>query len=427
MKKVMIISYVFPPAGGAAVQRVVKFVKYLGRYGWQPIIVTPKNPPVPVMDESYQNDLFPGLEVHRLPTLETSLNVGNSSSYNIFGTSPTSRLLIRLRKLAQVFLFPDPHILWLPTALPRVKTLAKNSRAQAVLVSGPPFSSFLLGLAVSKSADIPLILDFRDDWSGFFTHAYEAHGGWLAATASKSLERILVNRASKVIGNTPSMTKRLAGLHGGDPAKYEWIPNGYDPDDFTFLKQNPKVFRQDKLELLYAGTVFESHPLDGLWAGLSLLKKEQLEKLKVTVVGRVVDGLVVDPSLPGLKVEVHPYESHQKVLRRMSLAGALVFTMADLPGLNRMAPGKLFEYLAVRQPVLAISPPGEGVKILEACHAGVWLHPRDSQSIADLISKWINERPATLPPPPAFFNRELLTARLARVLDQAIGQKITNH
>ena len=265
---------------------------------------------------------------------------------------------------------------------------------------------------------------FETIGAAFFTHGYAAHGGgWIAASAARRLERVLLNSASKVIGNTPSMTKRLAALHGGDPTKYEWIPNGYDPDDFTFLRQNCKESRQGKFELLYAGTVFDLHPLDGLWNGLNLLTKEQLEKLKVTVVGRVVDGQLLDSALPGLEINVHPYESHKKVLRRMSLAGALVFTMADIPGLERMVPGKLFEYLAVRRPVLAISPTGEGVKIVEACGAGVWLHPRDSHGIAAVISKWINKRPQALPPPPAFFSREKLTARLAKVLDQAIGQE----
>ena len=420
LRKVIVISYVFPPAGGAAVQRVLKFVKYLGRYGWQPIVVTPKNPPVPLKDDSYLKDLFPGLEVHRLPTLENIFSLGSSSSDKIFHSSQTSWLPNRLRKLAQLFLFPDPHVLWLPTALPRVKTLAKNIQASAVLVSGPPFSSFLLGFALSKAANIPLILDFRDDWSGFFTIGYTAHGGGrITANAAKKLEGVLVKNCSKVIGNTPSMTKRLADLHGGGPEKFQWIPNGYDPDDFTFLRQNHSALFERKFELLYAGTVFDSHPLDALWAGLGLLNKELLEKLKVTVVGRVVEGQIADPALPGLEVNVHPYEPHQRVLKRMSRAGALVFTMADLPGLDRMVPGKLFEYLAARRPVLAISPPGEGVKILEACNAGAWAHPLDSHGIAAIISKWINERPEHLPPPPAFFNREKLAGRLARVLEQA--------
>ena len=114
MKRLLFISYIFPPAGGAGVQRAAKFVKYLGQYGWQTLVLTPDRPSVPVMDPSLLADLPPGLVVRRLPSLEPASGGGSSTSVGPAGLSA----LARLKVLASGLIFPDRHALWLPTALP---------------------------------------------------------------------------------------------------------------------------------------------------------------------------------------------------------------------------------------------------------------------------------------------------------------------
>jgi glycosyltransferase involved in cell wall biosynthesis len=273
MKTVLFVSYAFPPAGGAGVQRALKFVKYLGAFGWRAVVLTPDRPSVPVLDHSLTRDLPPGQVVRRLPSLEPAANQQDGPGPAGNGRSALARLKVMVSGL----LFPDRNVLWLPTALVGALAAVKRHQASAVLVTAPPFSAFLLGWAVTRFSGLPLVLDFRDDWSGFFSKGYAAKGGghlWQAWV--RALEGFLVNAATRVIGNTPEMTQGLHRRHGGPADKYVWIPNGFDPQDFASLATDqPSAAGGGPLRLLYTGTVFESHPLDDLWAAFALLSPGQ--------------------------------------------------------------------------------------------------------------------------------------------------------
>ncbi len=423
MKTVLFVSYAFPPAGGAGVQRALKFVKYLGRHGWRAVVLTPDRPSVPVLDPSLARDLPPGQVVRRLPSLEPSAPQADNSGAGGNGQNA----LGRLKGLASHLLFPDRNVLWLPTALVGALAAARRHQAQAVLVTAPPFSAFLLGWAVAHLACLPLVLDFRDDWSGFFSKGYSAKGGgrlWQALV--RATEGFLVDFASRVIGNTPEMTEGLWRRHGGAPDKYVWIPNGFDPDDFADLpRATPAPAGRGPLKILYTGTVFESHPLDDLWAALALLSPQQRRGYQVEIVGRVVAGQVVDPGLEGLQVRVLPYEPHHQVIERMAGADVLLLTLAGLPGLELMVPAKLFEYLAVRRPVLGILPRGAASKIIEATSAGASVEPGQSQELARLLAAWLEAPPPPPAAPPLAFDRRHLAGLLAQTLEQTLAPDVS--
>ena len=418
MKKLIIVSYIFPPAGGAGVQRVLKYVKYLPVYDWQPVVFTPAKSSVPVLDESHFRDFPPELIVERLTSLEPSAAPGGGGG----GGAASGGIAWRLKSALNGLAFPDRHVAWLPTALPLALARARAHRAEAVLVSAPPFSSFLLGEALSRMLGLPLVLDFRDEWSGFFSKGFSAHGGggfWRAMVRRN--EARLVGRASAVIGTTDGMTRRLERLYGhGEAGKFVWIPNGYDPADFSFMEQDPPVVQSapHRLHMLYAGTVFESHPLEPLWRGLELLLAEERSRLDIDIVGRVVGDQRADPGLEGLSVNVLPYEPHREIVHRMASAQSLVLSMAALPGLERMVSAKLYEYMAVKRPVLCLSPPGASAQIVEAAESGVVVHPGDSEGIARAVRAWLQTPPAGLERPPVFFSRKRLTRELAILLDR---------
>jgi glycosyltransferase involved in cell wall biosynthesis len=415
MRRFMLISYVFPPAGGAGVQRALKLVKYIMPHGWQPVVVTPRQSSVPVHDDSYARDLSDGIIIERLPSLEPSA-MGSEVK-----TSAAAGAFSRLSRLGMELLFPDRHVIWLASALPGALATARRHEVEAVVVTGPPFSSFILGRAVAGLSGLPLVLDFRDDWSGFFSKGFTSHGGGaLWKQAVLSLEQKLVRAASRVVATTPALCRRLHSLHGGIDSKYVWIPNGYDPEDFAFIERYPPPPRQSdgRLHLLYAGTVFQSHPLHDLWAGAALLDTQERRRLSVEIMGRAVPGQTLDPGLPGLVVTALPYLPHEQALQRMALADVLVMTLADIPGLERMVPAKLYEHLALRRPTLAISPPGAATAIIEACSAGNWFSPGDADGVANQLREWLKKPPAALGAPPKLFDRRELAGRWALLLDE---------
>lgn len=169
-------------------------------------------------------------------------------------------------------------------------------------------------------------------------------------------------------------------------------PNGYDLHDFAALNDSrPAASPQPgrPLKLLYTGTVFQSHPLDDLWAAFALLSPDQRRGFEVEIVGRVVPGQVVDP------------------------------------GLELMVPAKLFEYLAVRRPVLGILPRGAASKIVEAAEAGAVVQPGQAQELAAVLARWLKEPPIPSEAPPRAFDRRALAGMLARTLDEALRASTT--
>jgi len=420
VRNYLLISYVFPPTGGVGAQRALKFAKYSPEFGWRPVVLTPDQASSSLRDPGLLADLPPDLIVERLPSLEPASSGKVSTSLRTADLPP----LARLKALAAGLLFPDRHVLWLPTALPGALAAARRHQARAVMVTAPPFSTFLLGLMVARLAGLPLVLDFRDDWSGFYTKGFAARGGgasWQRLVLA--CERLCVRAAARVIGNTPEMTERLARLHGGGSGKYVWIPNGFDPADYAGLEREPAPDPEGRLRLTYAGTVFAARPLGDLWAGFARLTPAQRARFAVTVMGRVLPGEVADPGLEGLAVEALAFAAHQEALSRMAAADVLVLTVADLPGLASMVPAKLYEYLALGRPILAIAPWGEAARLIAATASGTVVPPGQPEALARVLAGWLERPPRPGGPPPPVFQRRRLSALLARTLDQAIAER----
>jgi glycosyltransferase involved in cell wall biosynthesis len=405
------------------VQRGLKLVKYIGDHGWEPVVITPDRPSVPVLDPGLARELPPGLVVERLTSWEPRLGEGVAGS----GTSPSPARGAKalLKELAANLLFPDRHLLWLPTALPGLVRAVRRWRPEAVMVSAPPFSSFLLGWAASRLFGLPLLLDFRDEWSGFYARGFHPGGqGRLWGAAVNSLEGMLVRAAVTVTCASPDYASRFRQLYGGLPDKYLWIPNGYDPADFpaapTEPPSAPLLPPLPPLRLVYTGTVMGVTSLRPLWRALALLSEEQRRRIVIEVAGRVVDDEPVDPGLAGLRVEVHGYLDHQAALARMRAAHALVLTLSPGPGAERVIPGKLYEYLAARRPILGLLPRGRASALLEACAAGTLADPGQPAQAAEAIAAWLEQPPAPLPPPPRLFDRRQAAAAFASALDRAV-------
>lgn len=408
MKRFIFITYLFPPASGAGVHRPLKLVKYIGGYGWQPVVLTARKPAALAQDQKLMDQVPPQVPVVRLLNLEPHSGPGDSGGAGGSG----------LQSWAAGLPFPDRYILWAASALPGALLAARKAKAQAVVVTAPPFSAFVLGSMVARVMGLPLVLDFRDVWSGFYTRGYRpGHAGRLRRMMISNLEGRLVRCAAAVVTASPTHAEDLRRLHGGPADKFVWLPNGYDLADFS--PWPPAIAATDgKFNLLYTGTLFSVTSLRHLWEAMAMLWEDERSRFRVVIAGKCAGGEISDPQLPGLEVVEHGHLDHVEALAQMARAQALVLTLADMPGAWPVIPSKLYEYLAARRPILSLTPPGEASAIVEACRAGVVVAPGEPQKLADVLRSWLLTPPKISGLLPALFDRQKQAGQLAALLER---------
>lgn len=397
-RRVLYIAYEYPPVGGAGVQRTTKFVKYLPQFGWLPSVLTVANPSVPLLDHSLTKDIPEQTRVCRARTwepgyaLKTSLAGNNARSSGLVGRvlGPVRQLA---RRLAGAALQPDTRILWMPEAVRVGEQLLRASPHQAIVVSGPPFSSFLIGATLSRRSRLPLVLDYRDEWD--ISNAYWEHKrlGALSLRIQTFMQQRVVRAARALVATTRSSAQALdrIRLRAGSKARVAWIYNGFDPDDFT-SSPAPTRDGSDVYRLAYMGTLWNLTSVAPLVEAVQELCRSRPElaaRLELVFVGRrlpaqqqILDRLHV---LPCRLVE-HPYLDHRAALDLVRSADGLCVLLSDVPGAERVVPAKIFEYLATRRPILAIAPKGELWDILAGYPAAHLLPPADSGAIARCLA-----------------------------------------
>lgn len=426
MKKVLVASYTFPPVGGAGVQRVSKFVKYLRQFGWEPEVLTTLNPSVPLIDEGLLSDIPDDVVIHRTKTLEPSYSFkAKLSSASRQKPSALSRLKGALKSLVRVFLTPDPQILWWPHTSVALYKLLKTKKYEVVFSSGPPFSSLVLAVFWGARFGVPVVVDFRDEWSFSRNNWENAPKYDFLKWFDRKLERYVLRRAGAVTVASPAYKASfLLAYPWLEKNKIHVITNGYDPADF--LLKTPLDRKEDggrHFSFLYSGTVWKATSLAPFVGALSELLHERpilRDIVRVKVLGRVVvDEEEFLKDLVAQGVLVCPgYVKHVEVVQEMHVADCLLLTLADLPGSEKIIPGKTFEYMAVKAPVLGIIPQGVCADMIRDLPGCIIVEPCDvdkiKRKIIDLISYNIKHENKDVF---VEFSREKLTERLTKVFN----------
>ncbi|MBK9262573.1 MAG: glycosyltransferase family 4 protein [Polyangiaceae bacterium] len=384
--RVLIVSYSFPPAGGVGVQRVAKLVKYLPDFGVEPMVLTAKNPSVPIEDANLLRDIPERTVVVRTRTLEPSYKAKAKVWRDAAKPNPVRRAIARL---ASRFFVPDPQILWLPSAAPELRRL--SAAADVVLVSAPPFSPFLLG----PLARVPFVLDYRDEWR--MAASYEMHDGPWATRIIDQLEPALARRAAMIVTATDEFRQNLLQrIPQLDPDRVVTITNGYDPDDFESIAHEPPPPRHAPLQkfvMTYAGTTFRHTSPKAFLAALRILQERDpaiLSRLDVRFVGRIVpteEALFNENPLPCVRrTGVLPRE---QALRMLAQSHVALLILDAVPGAESMYPAKIFEIMHLRRPLLALAPQGAISRLIENHNLGIVVNPRDPVAIADAIGRYV--------------------------------------
>lgn len=434
-KRVLIISYPFPPVGGAGVQRATKFVKYLPEHGWLPSVLTVANPSVPALDESLLADIPPQVMVRRARTWEpgyaakAAIAGGGGRADASGGRGLKSALKSMAHRAAKFALQPDPQILWMPRAIREGRRLLCERRHDAIVASGPPFSTFLIGASLSRSSGLPLVLDYRDEWDISNTYLENKRLDRLSLFLQSRMQRKVVRAARSLIATTGHSARALEQVRdrAGSNAKVGWIYNGFDPEDFRAVPPAPAGPKQS-YRLVYVGTLWNLTDVEPLVDGVEKLAStdpESAAKLELVFAGRrTAQQSSVLHRLRALscKLVEHPYLSHDGVMELIGSADGLCVLLSDVPAAERVVPAKIFEYMAARRAILAIGPRGEMWDLLQKSPAARLNTPADVDGIARTLAAEIarvNEgRSLELGAfDPSAFDRRFEAGQLASLLD----------
>ncbi len=390
--RALLLTYVFPPTGGVGSERVRKLAKYLPEHGVEPIVLTARNPSVPLLDHSIERDVRPGLRILRARTLEPDYAVKraaweSTSARPVNGVHPSllARAKGALGLVARGAMIPDPQILWQPD-VNRVllgQLYRPRPTADVVFITAPPFSSFLAAPIARLRPGTAVVLDYRDEWQTTRT-TYEMIGGRLAASVGATLETVLLRCAHAVTTATEAFRENLLSrFRFLDPARVVAITNGYDPDDFPGTPPEPPT---DRFVMTYAGTIYKLTSPRGFLAGVRLLHEREPELAKLLEVrffGRIVD--TEQDAFAGtepLGVRRIGFVDKERVAVEQATGHVALLFLDDVPGNERIYPAKTFELMYLGRPVLTMAPEGALKDIVERHRLGPVLRPRDAAGIA---------------------------------------------
>jgi glycosyltransferase involved in cell wall biosynthesis len=403
-RRVLFISYPFPPVGGAGVQRTTKFVKYLPACGWLPSVLTVANPSVPALDDSLVADVPAATVVRRARTWEPGYAVKTAVTESGGGRGRRGlggAVKGLVRGLAKAVLQPDPQVLWLPEAVRQGGRLLRELPHDAIVASGPPFSTFLIGALLSRRTGVPLVLDYRDEWDISSAYWENKRLGRLSQAVQRRMQDHAARTAAALLATTRSSAEALARIRerSGSKAQVACIYNGFDPADFP-----PAVRPADgppgPYRLVYTGTLWNLTSVAPLVEAAERLARESpalAADLELVFAGRrtepqqrLLDRL---KGLPCRLVE-HPYLDHARALDLLRGADGLCVLLSDVPEARRVVPAKMFEYMAARRPILAVGPAGEMLDLLRGYPAARWHAPGDVAAIAETLARGVEARRA---------------------------------
>lgn len=431
--RALVVSYVFPPVGGAGVQRVLKLVKYLPLYGVQADVLTAREPSVPLQDRSLLRDIPAQTRVLRARTLEPGYAAKRMAWQTVAqarqGAAPS--LKQRAVALGRRLLIPDPQLLWLPGAqLALGRRLLGPQPDDVVFISGPPFSQFLLAALSRLRRGVALVLDYRDEWT-MTSSAYEMSA---ATRVNERLESMVLRRAHAITTATEEFRETLLlRFPWLDPARVHAIPNGYDPDDFDVPSAPPAG---DRFVLTYSGTVFKLTSAAGFLEGLRRLhdaEPELARLLEVRFVGRIVDTEARHfEGTEALGVTRFGYLEHTRALAHLADSHAALCILDEVDGVERIYPAKIFEIMRLGRPCLALTPEGALSRLVRRHQLGEVVHPRDPEGIASALARRLRAFRDATPTPHApldieRFDRRLQAAEFARVFRQARELALRDH
>lgn len=435
MKRVLIISYYWPPTGGSGVQRWVKFAKYLPEEGWQPVIYTPENPEQLAKDTSLEAEVPEETEViktHIIEPYELYKKVLRKSGHSkeAVEVNPVNAQHKSLLQKAAMWvrgnLFrPDPRCLWIRPSVRFLKKYLAEHPVDLIVSTGPPQSMHLIGLRLARETGLPWIADFRDPWTRIF---YFKHLQMTKATERwhEKMEKKVLDEASAVVAVSPLVQQEFQAM---TDTPVELITNGFDECDFEGSECTEAYGGPEKnFTITHTGLFAADGNPTVLWDVLSekCAKDEQFRKLlKIKLIGKNDEQIIKALEDRGLKdmLEDMGYQPHSAAVQEQRTASVLILPLRKEPEYKAVLPGKLFEYMASFRPVLGIGQTdGAMAMILNETKTGKVIDWEDKEGISEYIEKcWerhLEGRLTTEGADLSHFTRRSITRRMVQLFER---------
>lgn len=426
MKKVLIISYYWPPSGGPGVQRVLKFVKYLPEFGWEPVILTVKNGNYPSVDETLLADIPPGCRVYKTDIFEP-FNIYKSITGKtgkekiptfVLNESENEKLTEKISKWIRANLFiPDAKSGWIKYIYNEGLKIIEKENPDLIFSSSPPHSLQVGAGKLAKKTGIKWVADFRDPWSGAFWQA-DLKRRKQAEKKDKNYEKSVLSSSNAVTTVSKSIVEMFRGI---SPNNYFVLPNGFDESDFKFVKS-----KNVKFTISYIGTLGKDQPVESLLVSLNRIPENYRERIKVEFYGSFHESIKTAVAKNGMEkfVSFNDPVPHSEAVKVVQQSDLLLLVIPNTPGNEGILTGKLFEYLASGNSVLGIGPAnGDASEILNQTGCGKMFDFGSDMSsfISGKISDWEhNISPEINKDEVKKYSRKALTEKLVSVFEETL-------
>ncbi|MBL6593807.1 MAG: glycosyltransferase [Flavobacteriales bacterium] len=418
MKKVLVITYYWPPSGGAGVQRWVKFIKYFKNQNIDPYIISvdPDFASYPVIDKSLINDIPENTNVYLTKTNEPysiykKIN-NNQTPYAGFANEGRPNFLQKIARFVRGnFFIPDSRKGWNDFAYKKAVKVLEKENIDTVITTSPPHSTQLIGLKLKETLNIKWIADLRDPWTDIYYYKSMLHTKW-AKRKDLNYEKAVIEKSDKIVVVSDSIKQLLINKSNLiQESKIHVIPNGFDEEDFSVSSTN----KNNKFLLSYVGTITKDYPLDSIKKSITNLN------INLEFTGKA------DHPTKHLLNEIAVFNNHVKHKESINLLLAsdmLLLVIPKIANNKGILTGKLFEYLGARKPILCIGPTdGDAAKIIKECKAGKIFDYSDENGIYEFIetcmsNEFIFENKNYLN-----YSRRNLTKTLSKILNDKVNNE----
>ncbi len=443
-RRMLVVSYAFPPVSAVGVFRPLKFVRYLRDCGWEPLVLTVRDGYSYSKDEALLDQVPEGCLVRRTPPVslfgwwdkrtgaydtDKPAAPGPGAGQTAGAGGGAARRGLRpllgrvLREIRRWTTCPDTVNTWVPVGVWAGLDLRRRVDFDVVYATGPPHSTLLAGALISLLTRRPLVADFRDLWTR--NESYEQRGIPRPVRAwDRLLERFVMRRAARVLTVTDSFRESLRDLEPDLPAhRFATITNGVDPADFEDLEL--PTARNPQFTLAHVGSLYGARNPAPLYRTLARWVERRPE-VKCRFFGNTPGQAMPAPEVAPM-VEFAGHVPHAEVLPRLWGADVLLILLGSEDNTRGVLPAKIFEYVCTGRPVLMYAPAGEASAFLERHGAGTTVSGDDPEAaVAFLDEAWLRWRESTGDRVsevsiPADVDRRELTRRLASLCDDIVG------